>query len=144
MNFDCDALVIGAGPAGTASAILLAQAGWHVVIVEQHTYPRRKVCGECIASRYFELLDQLGIGLDFRRAAGPELRRDPAGWEHQRLRPAAMPPCIAGPYRYGRAIGRDWLDTKLLRRAASLGVAVLQPARARAVGGEARRLRMHR
>src|SRR6266849_1374263 len=47
MNFDCDALVIGAGPAGTASAILLAQAGWHVIIVEQHTYPRRKVCGEC-------------------------------------------------------------------------------------------------
>ena len=35
MNFDCDALVIGAGPAGTASAILLAQAGWRVIIVEQ-------------------------------------------------------------------------------------------------------------
>ena len=78
MNFDCDALVIGAGPAGTASAILLAQAGWHVIIVEQHTYPRRKVCGECIAAGNLELLDELGIGPDFRRAAGPELRR--IGW----------------------------------------------------------------
>jgi 2-polyprenyl-6-methoxyphenol hydroxylase-like FAD-dependent oxidoreductase len=135
MNFDCDALVIGAGPAGTASAILLAQAGWHVIIVEQHTYPRRKVCGECIAAGNLELLDQLGIGPDFRRAAGPELRR--IGWmDASSTSTADMPPCTGGRYRYGRAVGRDWLDTKLLQRAASLGVVALQPARARTIGGE--------
>ena len=135
MNFDCDALVIGAGPAGTASAILLAQAGWHVIIVEQHTYPRRKVCGECIAAGNLELLDQLGIGPDFRRAAGPELRR--IGWMGASSTSTAdMPPCTGGLYRYGRAVGRDWLDTKLLQRAASLGVVALQPARARTIGGE--------
>jgi 2-polyprenyl-6-methoxyphenol hydroxylase-like FAD-dependent oxidoreductase len=134
MNFDCDALVIGAGPAGAASAILLAQAGWRVIIVEQHTYPRRKVCGECIAAGNLELLDQLGIGPDFRRAAGPELRR--IGWMGASSTSTAdMPPC-RGLYRYGRAVGRDWLDTKLLQRAASLGVVALQPARARTVGGE--------
>ena len=135
MNFDCDVLVIGAGPAGAASAILLAQAGWHVIIVEQHTYPRRKVCGECIAAGNLELLDELGIGPDFRRAAGPELRR--IGWMGASLTSTAdMPPCTGGPYRYGRAVGRDWLDTKLLQRAASLGVVALQPARARTVGGD--------
>jgi flavin-dependent dehydrogenase len=135
MNFDCDALVIGAGPAGTASAILLAQAGWRVIIVEQHTYPRRKVCGECIAAGNLEVLDQLGIGPDFRRAAGPELRR--IGWMGAASTSTAdMPPCTVGPYRYGRAVGRDWLDTKLLQRAASLGVVALQPARARTVAGE--------
>ena len=135
MNFDCDALVIGAGPAGTASAILLAQAGWHVIIVEQHSYPRRKVCGECVAAGNLELLDRLGIGPDFRRAAGPELRR--IGWMGASSTSTAdMPPCTGGMYRYGRAVGRDWLDTKLLQRAASLGVVALQPARARAVGGE--------
>jgi flavin-dependent dehydrogenase len=135
MSFDCDALVIGAGPAGTASAILLAQAGWHVIIVEQHTYPRRKVCGECIAAGNLELLDQLGIGADFQRAAGPELRR--IGWMGASSTSTAdMPPCTGGPYRYGRAVGRNWLDAKLLQRAASLGVVALQPARARTVGGE--------
>jgi flavin-dependent dehydrogenase len=135
MNFDCDALVIGAGPAGTASAILLAQAGWRVIIVEQHIYPRRKVCGECIAAGNLELLDQLGIGPDFRRAAGPELRR--IGWMGASSTSTAdMPPCTGGLYRYGRAVGRDWLDTKLLQRAASLGVVALQPARARTVAGE--------
>ncbi|HLZ99596.1 MAG TPA: NAD(P)/FAD-dependent oxidoreductase [Steroidobacteraceae bacterium] len=135
MNFDCDALVIGAGPAGTACAILLAQAGWRVIIVEQHLYPRRKVCGECIAAGNLELLDRLGIGADFRRVAGPELRR--IGWMGASSASTAdMPPCPAGAYRYGRAVGRDWLDAKLLQRAASLGVVALQPARARAVRGE--------
>jgi menaquinone-9 beta-reductase len=135
MNFDCDVLVIGAGPAGTASAILLAQAGWHVIMVEQHTYPRRKVCGECIAAGNLELLDELGIGPDFRRAAGPELRR--IGWMGASSTSTAdMPPCTGGQYRYGRAVGRDWLDTKLLQRAASLGVVALQPARARTVDGD--------
>ena len=134
MNFDCDALVIGAGPAGAASAILLAQAGWRVIIVEQRAYPRRKVCGECIAAGNLELLDQLGIGRDFRRAAGPELRW--IGWMGASSTSTAdMPPCTAGPYRYGRAVGRDWLDARLLQQAASLGVVVLQPARARRVGG---------
>jgi menaquinone-9 beta-reductase len=135
MTLDCDALVIGAGPAGTASAILLAQAGWRVIIVEQHTYPRRKVCGECIAAGNLELLDQLGIGPEFRRAAGPELRR--IGWMGASSTSTAdMPPCAGGLYRYGRALGRDWLDTTLLQRAQSLGVVALQPARARTVGGE--------
>jgi flavin-dependent dehydrogenase len=134
-DFDCDALVIGAGPAGTASAILLAQAGWRVIIVEQHAYPRRKVCGECIAAGNLELLDALGIGHEVRRAAGPELRR--IGWMGASSTSTGdMPPCTSGPYRYGRALGRDWLDTTLLQRARSLGVIALQPARARAVGGE--------
>src|SRR3981189_1969297 len=71
MNFDCDALVIGAGPAGAASAILLAQAGWRVIIVEQHTYPRRKVCGECITAGVRPARNCGGLG----------------GWVHHRRRP---------------------------------------------------------
>ena len=134
-HFDCDVLVIGAGVAGTAAAILLARAGWRVVLVEQHPYPRRKVCGECIAAGNIALLDELGIGAVFRASAGPELRR--VGWMgRQATVSAAMPPCLQGPYAYGRALGRDRLDSLLLQRAMDLGVAVRQPARVRAVRGE--------
>jgi flavin-dependent dehydrogenase len=134
MHFDCDALVIGAGPAGSAAAILLAQAGWRVLLVEQHLYPRRKVCGECIAAGNLPLLDTLGIGAAFRESAGPELRQ--IGWMGRMATVYGdMPRCTSGPYPYGRAFGREHLDTLLLERARALGVVVLQPARVRSVAG---------
>jgi flavin-dependent dehydrogenase len=134
MGTDADALVVGAGPAGTASAILLANAGWRVVLMEQDRYPRQKVCGECIAAANLLLLDELGVGPEFQRLAGPEIRR--VGWMNATETVIAeMPGCTAGPYRYGRALGRDRLDTLLVERARSAGVQVLQPARARKISG---------
>ena len=134
MYANADALVIGAGPAGTSTAILLANAGWRVVLVEQHSYPRRKVCGECIAAGSLAVLDELGVGGAFRRMAGPELRQ--VGWMSAAATVVAdLPPCTDGPYRYGRALGRDHLDGLLLLRARTLGVVVLQPAKVRTVRG---------
>jgi 2-polyprenyl-6-methoxyphenol hydroxylase-like FAD-dependent oxidoreductase len=131
-----DALIIGAGPAGCASAILLAQSGWDVLLVEQSVYPRQKVCGECISAGNLELFDKLGIGAPFRDMAGPELSR--VGWMGSLMLLAAeFPPCAAGAYSYGRAVGRDRLDALLIDRARSLGVGVLQPAKVRGVQGSA-------
>src|SRR5450631_2851045 len=72
-NFD--AVVVGAGPAGSTAAILLARAGWAVALVERQRFPRRKVCGECIAASNLPLLETLGIGAAFAAAAGAELHR---------------------------------------------------------------------
>jgi 2-polyprenyl-6-methoxyphenol hydroxylase-like FAD-dependent oxidoreductase len=134
MHSSVDALVIGAGPAGAATAIWLANAGWEVVLVEQHRYPRRKVCGECIAAGSLGLLDELGIGPVFRGMAGPELQQ--VGWMSAGDTVVAdFPACASGPYRFGRALARDQFDHLLLLRAAALGVTVLQPAKARTIGG---------
>jgi flavin-dependent dehydrogenase len=131
---DADALVIGAGPAGATTAIRLAGAGWRVVLVEQHEYPRQKVCGECISAGTLALIDDLGIGAGFRRHAGAELRE--VGWmSASATLVGEFPVCAAGPYRFGRALGRDVFDSLLLERARSLGVQILQPARVRSVGG---------
>jgi flavin-dependent dehydrogenase len=129
---DVDAVVVGAGPAGTASAILLAAAGWRVMLVEQHPYPRQKVCGECLTPAGLALLHDLGVGERVLEHAGPELTH--VGWMSQRpTLIAALPPCTVGPHRYGRALGRDTLDSLLLARAAALGVDVLQPAKVRRI-----------
>ncbi len=45
-----DVVVVGAGPAGSTVAIELARAGWSVALIERQRFPRRKVCGECIAA----------------------------------------------------------------------------------------------
>ena len=45
-----DAVIVGAGLAGSAAAIQLARAGWSVALIERQRFPRRKVCGECVAA----------------------------------------------------------------------------------------------
>ena len=57
-----DAIVIGAGPAGSSTAIALAQHGWSVAMVEKVVFPRRKVCGEFMSGTSLALLDRLGVG----------------------------------------------------------------------------------
>lgn len=134
MRLDADALVIGAGPAGAATAIGLAAAGWRVLLVERQAYPRPKVCGGCISAGTLSLLDTLGVGAAVRASAGPELRQ--LGWISPRATVLApFPPCPTGADRYGRAIGRDHLDALLLDRARRLGVEVLQPATVCSVAG---------
>ncbi len=66
-----DALVVGGGPAGSATALLLARAGRTVHIVERARFPRRKVCGEYLNGGAVEALDRLGLLGAVRAAATP-------------------------------------------------------------------------
>ena len=70
-----DVLIVGAGLAGSAAAIQLARAGWSVALVERQRFPRRKVCGECLAASNLPLLEALGVADAFHALAGPALRR---------------------------------------------------------------------
>ena len=57
----CDVLVVGAGPAGSAAAIVLARAGLEVVLVDQHAFPRDKVCGDGLIPDAHNALRNLGV-----------------------------------------------------------------------------------
>lgn len=126
MNTDYDAIIVGAGPAGSTLAIRLAAAGWSVAVVEKRSFPRRKVCGECIAASNLPVLDALGVGDAFRAIAGPELRRV-ALFVGARQILAPLPPLQDAAQRWGRALGREHLDTILLGRARECGAQVWQP-----------------
>lgn len=57
----CDVLVVGAGPAGSAAALTLARAGLEVVLVDQHAFPRDKVCGDGLIPDAHAALRKLGL-----------------------------------------------------------------------------------
>ncbi|HEV7913660.1 MAG TPA: geranylgeranyl reductase family protein [Albitalea sp.] len=57
----CDVLVVGAGPAGSAAAITLAKAGVDVVLVDQHPFPRDKICGDGLIPDAHKALARLGL-----------------------------------------------------------------------------------
>ena len=56
-----DALVIGAGVAGSTLAYALAQAGWTVVLADKSRFPRHKACGEFLSPESVMVLRSLGL-----------------------------------------------------------------------------------
>ena len=63
-----DVLVVGAGPAGSIAALVLARAGASVALLDKAQFPRDKACGDFVGPRGLQVLTDLGIpeppGLD--------------------------------------------------------------------------------
>jgi len=64
-----EVIVVGAGPAGSVAATVLAQAGRDVLLLDRTGFPRDKACGDAIAWGAVQLMLDLGMG-EAVRAAG--------------------------------------------------------------------------
>ncbi len=139
-----DAVIVGAGLAGSTAAIQLARAGWSVALIERQRFPRRKVCGECIAASNLPLLQALGVGDAFHALAGAELRHVTL-LHGERAVTAELPAAVHGQehghgqerFAWGRALGRETLDGLLLDQARAAGATVFQPWAVQAILGTA-------
>jgi geranylgeranyl reductase family protein len=58
---DFDIAIVGAGPAGSSCAALLAQRGHKVALIDRCQFPRDKVCGDGITPRGARALARLGV-----------------------------------------------------------------------------------
>jgi flavin-dependent dehydrogenase len=122
-----DVVVIGAGPAGSAAALLLARRGWQVTLIEQHRFPRGKVCGECLSALGIESLARMGLERALR-----ELR--PAILSHAAIHSGNSKAVYLKLPAPMWGISRDVLDTFLLNSAREAGATIVQPARCERIG----------
>lgn len=70
-----DAVIIGAGPAGSSLAAVLARRGWDVRVLEQRREFGHKVCGEFISWEAQGILRSLGLQAEVERAQPRSLQR---------------------------------------------------------------------
>jgi geranylgeranyl reductase family protein len=115
----CDVLVIGAGPAGSACAQALAEGGVDVVLVDQHDFPRDKVCGDGLIPDAHAALKRLRVHDEVMARA----RRVPhVGCIGPRGGRVDVPGTLA-------VLPRRVLDDILVRSAAGAGATLLTPWR---------------
>ncbi|RDE04637.1 FAD-dependent monooxygenase [Sphingomonas aracearum] len=127
------ALIVGGGPAGATTALLLARAGLPHLLVERNAEPGDAVCGGFLSWRSLDTLAKLGIPAE---ALNPEPIGQVALFAGRRVARAPLP-------RRGLAVSRRRLDTLLQRHARAAGAAIeighvreAQPGRVRLADGE--------
>jgi menaquinone-9 beta-reductase len=108
-------LIIGAGPAGCAAAITLAQAGCQPLLIERSSGPIDKVCGDFLSAGTIQRLR--GLGID-PAALGASIIGRVRLIRGEHVAEATLPFPAMG-------LSRRVLDDALLRQAAQAGAAVL-------------------
>lgn len=126
-----EVLVVGAGPAGSTAARLLARQGRGVLLVDQAHFPRPKTCGDGLTPRAVTTLERQGLlsllldagypRIDGARMVAP----DGHEWHAPFDRYARSLPSV------GLTVERTELDELLRSRAEAAGVHFLSGFRAR-------------
>ena len=127
---EADVIIVGAGPAGAATALLLARAGVDVLLLDRAVFPRAKPCGDCLSIGATAVLARLGV-LDAVLAA-PHARL--GGWHIIAPSGAAFSSAFSRGGEGGRDMGvphapvagaisieRSVLDAVLVRAAIAAG-----------------------
>jgi flavin-dependent dehydrogenase len=121
-----DVTVVGAGPAGAATAALFAQQGRRVLLVDKARFPRPKACAEYVSPGGVAILDRLGALPRIETTGKRRWLRGmaiiaPSGRAH-------LAECRAadGQPRRGLSVARLVLDLILLEVAADRGAEIHQ------------------
>ncbi len=129
-----DVVVVGAGPAGVASAVTLARAGREVLLVDKASFPRDKCCGDGLTTGALRELEDLGLdpaSLPSMEVVDDVVLHDPVG---RRLHL----PLPRGQGMFAAVVPRLELDAALVDLARGVGTKVADghPCTGAAVAGD--------
>ncbi|GIW52678.1 MAG: hypothetical protein KatS3mg081_2033 [Gemmatimonadales bacterium] len=115
-----DAAIVGAGPAGSTAAALLAARGFKVLLLDRAAFPRPKPCAEYLGPGALSILQRIGFDPPASASRSPIcgmriVAADGTAFEGRFLAPER-----------GIGIRRELLDTALVELAARRGACVLE------------------
>lgn len=119
-----DAVIVGAGPAGSTTAWYLASRGLHVALLDKAAFPRDKICGDGLTPRVTKQLNRIGIDTS-----------EAAGWHHNyglrvfggRVEPFTLDwPELAEFPSYGLTRPRAEFDKMLVDHAVAAGAQLFE------------------
>jgi flavin-dependent dehydrogenase len=122
--FDCDVIVVGGGPAGSAAAAWLARAGRRVIVFERDQFPRFHI-GESLLASVNDVLGAIGAEDLVRQAGFPQkwgATFMSADGSIERYADFGVAPEVPAPQTW--QVPRERFDELLLRHAASSGADV--------------------
>ena len=126
-----DAVVVGAGPAGSIAALVLARSGARVALADKAAFPRDKACGDLVGPRGVQVLADLGLRVPDAGQGSDLLAVGPSG------RRSRLPAFTGSSYPgHGIIVPRLVLDHALREAAVAAGAV---PVRARITAVEAGR-----
>src|SRR5690242_16302499 len=123
-----DVAIVGAGPAGSSTAVFLARRGYSVAVIDKRHFPREKLCGDFLNPVNWGIIENLGVA--GQMFASP----------HEKISAFALTTCfgekievpfptVAGAPAFGVGMRRFYLDNILFERAKADGVIVHQGSR---------------
>ena len=131
-----DAVVVGGGPAGSATALQLAARGWDVLLLDRARFPRDKPCGEFLTPAARTYLEALGVWRELRDQGlsdVPSMRIVAPSGRAAEYRTGSDDPA-------GYSIRRTKLDAILLNAARSAGVEIREGVSVRGLVLEEKRV----
>jgi flavin-dependent dehydrogenase len=123
-SFDYDVIIAGGGPAGASAAIHLTTGGARVLLVEQKSFPRPKLCGEFISPECAPHFVRLGVA-DRMLAANPAKLTETVFYS-RKGKSVRVPSAWFGASGVALGLSRAEMDERLLRRAGDAGARIME------------------
>ncbi len=129
-----DVAIVGAGPAGSSSAISLARKGYSVILLDKSLFPREKLCGDFLNPINWPIFEYLSVADELLSLEHDEITAFRITSFFGAEASIRFP--VESNHSFGLGLRRSYLDHLLLRQAEKAGAAVRQGLRATALSRE--------